>query len=277
MRPLKETLIINSEGELSEIIQRSGKQIGWIVVSVNTNEIEFHHSTMMTKMITLVSWTEAGNINISTSHKQKSVKVDIGGLRKGQNNKFILAVQREMAQPQKAVVTEIERGSAHKKKGLEQGNLYTPSPDDFSKQIALEDKKKKSLVMWIVIGVALVGVVSVLVSLSAPSEIIGKYYNEDGGGYIELKKNGEFIWADGNDIMVSGSYYSKSKRQESWGTVYHLATTPKEGRLKSQWYATVNLTKYTNHDTPKYRNKWMLRQRIAGAPGPFLFLRDINN
>ena len=182
MRPLKETLNINSEGELSEIIQRSGKQIGWIVVSVNTNEIEFHHSTMMTKMITLVSWTEAGNINISTSHKQKSVKVDIGGLRKGQNNKFILAVQREMAQTQKAVVTETERGSDHKKKGLEQGNLYTPSPDDFSKQIAIGDKKKKSLVMWIVIGVALVGAVSVLVSSNLNSSSSGSKSNNKVSG-----------------------------------------------------------------------------------------------
>jgi len=109
-----------------------------------------------------------------------------------------------------------------------------------------------------------------------PSEVIGKYYNEDGGGYIELKENGEFIWADENGIMVSGSYYSKSTTQESWGTVYHIVTTPKEGRLKSQWNATDNLTMYTNHTTPKYNNKWMLRQRIAGAYGPFLFLRNIN-
>ena len=109
-----------------------------------------------------------------------------------------------------------------------------------------------------------------------PSEVIGKYYNEDGGGYIELKENGEFIWADGNDIMVSGSYYSKGKSQESWGTVYHIVTTPKEGRLKLQWNATESLTKYTNHDTPKYNKKWMLRQNIARAYGPSLFLRDIN-
>lgn len=107
-----------------------------------------------------------------------------------------------------------------------------------------------------------------------PSEVFGKYYNEDGGGYIELKENGEFIWADGNDIMVSGLYYLKGERQASWGTDYHVITTPKEGQLKSQWHVTDNLTKYTNHDTPKYNNKWMLRQRIAGAQ--FLFLRDIN-
>lgn len=109
-----------------------------------------------------------------------------------------------------------------------------------------------------------------------PSEVIGKYYSEDDGSYVELKENGEFIWADGNDIMVSGSYYSKGKEQKSWGTVYNIVTTPKEGRYKSEWYVTDGLTKYTNHDTPKYNNKWMLRQRIAGAPGPFLFLRDIN-
>ena len=133
-----------------------------------------------------------------------------------------------------------------------------------------QNKMKKVITIF---GAILFSSIIFIGCTGVPSEVIGKYYNEDGGGYIELKENGEFIWADGNDIMVSGSYYSKGKRQETWGTVYHIVTTPKEGRLKSQWYATDNLTKYTNHDNPKYNNKWMLRQRIAGAPGPFLFLR----
>lgn len=110
-----------------------------------------------------------------------------------------------------------------------------------------------------------------------PTEVIGKYYSENDSSYIELKEDGKFVWANGSDIMVSGSYYSKSKRQEKWGTVYHVITKAEDGRLKDQWNATDDLTMYTNHDNPKYNYKWMLRQRIAGAPGPFIFLREIKN
>jgi hypothetical protein len=146
MNPIKETFTVNSEEGLSDVIQRAGMKLGWEAVSITEREIEFHSSPMMTKMITQVSWTENGNVNVSTVHKQKSVKIDIGGLRKGQNNKFKFAVHAE--------VENIGKSST---KGEQQQSNPAPETSKYTKLIEQEEKKRKNFVIGTVVGLVVLG------------------------------------------------------------------------------------------------------------------------
>ena len=84
---------------------------------------------------------------------------------------------------------------------------------------------------------------------SIPVEILGKYYNGNDGGYIELKNDGTFEWNSRGESVVIGTYYIKSSNYNMGGyKSYHtIITTPKEGKYLTQWGVTDHIRQWKGY------------------------------
>jgi len=93
---------------------------------------------------------------------------------------------------------------------------------------------------------------------SIPTEILGKYYNENGGGYIELNSDGTFEWISDGESVVNGTYYIKASEYNQLGyKSYHtIITTAKDGKYLTQWGVTDHIRQWKGY--------YDLRQDISG-------------
>ena len=97
MNDLKESFKINNVSDLKDLIIKSGKKLNWNPVSISNNNIEFHYSKHLAKFYTIISWSDDGFINLSSNYKKKSIKADLGGYRKNNNEKIKLSILREFS------------------------------------------------------------------------------------------------------------------------------------------------------------------------------------
>ena len=96
MKDLKDTFKIETDENIQSIIKNSGSFLGWKIVSLSDNEIEFHHTKHLTGFTTTVNWTNDGNINLSSNFRRSSVKFDGSGYRRGFNEQIKLSIQNEL-------------------------------------------------------------------------------------------------------------------------------------------------------------------------------------
>lgn len=80
-------------------------------------------------------------------------------------------------------------------------------------------------------------------STSFPNEILGKYNNPDGGGYIELNVDKTFTWFADGEAVVNGSFYIKASEYNTAGydSYYTIITEAKSGNYMSQWGVTDHI------------------------------------
>jgi hypothetical protein len=96
MKELKENLKVNQVDNLQSIVKTSGEKLGWRAISISDNQIEFQYTKHLTKFNTIVSWTNDGNINLTSNYMKKSVKADLGSYRKNHNETIKLSILREI-------------------------------------------------------------------------------------------------------------------------------------------------------------------------------------
>ena len=93
MRDLRDSFSVDTNENIQSIVKSAGLFLGWKIVYLSDNEIEFHHSKHLDVFTTTVSWTNDGNINLSSNYRRRSVKADLGGYRKGFNEQIKLSIQ----------------------------------------------------------------------------------------------------------------------------------------------------------------------------------------
>ena len=92
-----------------------------------------------------------------------------------------------------------------------------------------------------------------------PLEILGKYYNSNDGGYVELKGDKTFSWVTDGESVVSGTYLIKAAEYNTLGYdgYYTIITDAESGIYSNQWGVTDHI---------RHRNgSYDLKQDISGT------------
>lgn len=106
MNDLKENFKIKDVKDLQNIIINSGKELDWNLVSVSNNGIEFNYQVHLTNFYTIIDWTDDGFVNLSSNYQRKSIKFDLGGYLKSNNEKIKISILREVSRHMKNIEAE---------------------------------------------------------------------------------------------------------------------------------------------------------------------------
>ena len=203
MNDLKESFKINNVSDLKDLIIKSGKKLNWNPVSISNNNIEFHYSKHLAKFYTIISWSDDGFINLSSNYKKKSIKADLGGYRKNNNEKIKLSILREFSLLEKN--TELKENNSIKlSRGETDKNVQkdinvrvekTAKPDNFSQQIAEKDKSQNKTL----IRVAAIGAL-ILISFFVYKLTIGNTCGCSENEIIEIQKSQVMTRAEAIDF-----------------------------------------------------------------------------
>jgi len=163
MKDLKDTFKVETDEDIQSIIKNSGSFLSWKIVSLSDNEIEFHHTKHLTGFTTTVSWTNDGNINLSSNFRRSGVKFDGSGYRRGFNEQIKLSIQNELNKK-----TNLEQSESNV--SIENNsNQSTPQnigenkiTNDFEEKIKQKDKSQNNkLIIVAIIGIIIMGIVYV--------------------------------------------------------------------------------------------------------------------
>ena len=160
MQELKENFKVDKfDSDLQKIVRIAGEKLSWKPVSITNNEIEFQYTFHLTKFKTIVSWTEDGYINLSSNYMMKSVKVDMGNYRKGNNEKIKLSILRELSLINKISIPDVNNFD-NNVNNLENNQKIetTQNPNYYSNQIKEKENSQKNTLIYI----TLLGVIFLL-------------------------------------------------------------------------------------------------------------------
>lgn len=113
---------------------------------------------------------------------------------------------------------------------------------------------------WIISSLfALLVLVNANIVNTTPKEILGKYYNENGGSFIELNSDNTFKWIEGGEVLASGKFTFNNKKENYMGyeAYYSIKTNATSGKYEHEWNATEAIRDWQGY--------YQLNQRISGV------------